>query len=508
MDRKKTAIKNSFISVTSGIIITILQFVVRSYFVNYLGVELLGISSTFTSVLNMISLAELGLQNSIIYHMYEPLANNDTKKINEFINILRYFYNFIGILFIAIGVALIPFLPILLKGVKVDLIVIVVFLLQVLNSATTYFWGYRRSLLFADKLEYISKIIDTIFNIIFSVLKIVAIVAYESFILYVALSTVQTFLSNIVIYIICSKRYKFLSRIKITIDDIRPLWNDMKNVFVSKIAGYIYGSTDNVIVSAIIGTALVGMMNNYTTIVGGLNGVVFAFFAPITPIIGNLIAEEKDKKHLADVLVRYTYIRFILAMISLVPLIVLVQTFITMWLGNRYLLPISVVILYAIDRYISYVHGALCDFIAGYGLFQAEKIVNIICAILNVTISIGLAYRVGIVGVLLGTAITQMIYWVGRSVILYVNCFQGLNDEYKYYWGKNLIYVVTFIITTSIAALLYEYLPITSLIARFIVGGVICELMVGVFIYVFFGRTIEHRELIAMVKSFIKDKKR
>ena len=49
-----------------------------------------------------------------------------------------------------------------------------------INSSATYFCAHRKSLLFADQKEYIVKSIDSLFNIIFIVIKLVIIV-YSTF---------------------------------------------------------------------------------------------------------------------------------------------------------------------------------------------------------------------------------------------------------------------------------------------------------------------------------------
>ena len=83
MSRQQVAIKNSTMGLISQIVTLIFQFWTRSIFVKYLGVELLGISSTFSSILNTLSLAELGFQSAVVYSLYKPLANDNKEKVNE-----------------------------------------------------------------------------------------------------------------------------------------------------------------------------------------------------------------------------------------------------------------------------------------------------------------------------------------------------------------------------------------------------------------------------------------
>ena len=70
MNRGTIAIRNSTVSLLTQILTIVLQFATRSVFIRYLGVELLGLSSTFASLLSTLSLAELGFQSAVVFNLY------------------------------------------------------------------------------------------------------------------------------------------------------------------------------------------------------------------------------------------------------------------------------------------------------------------------------------------------------------------------------------------------------------------------------------------------------
>ena len=74
------------------------------------------------------------------------------------------------------------------------------------------------------------------------------------------------------------------------------IWVDVKNVFVAKIAGYIYDSTDNLVISVVINTVTVGFFTNYKTITKSLKILTTSMLAPITPIIGRLLVDDGSNK--------------------------------------------------------------------------------------------------------------------------------------------------------------------------------------------------------------------
>ena len=59
--RDRLAVKNGVITLGCQLSDVILGFIVRKIFITYIGVEMLGLNGTFTSLLSTLSLAELGL---------------------------------------------------------------------------------------------------------------------------------------------------------------------------------------------------------------------------------------------------------------------------------------------------------------------------------------------------------------------------------------------------------------------------------------------------------------
>ena len=76
-------------NIVSGVlfkgITIILPFLIRTAILYILGGEYVGLSSLFTSILQVLNLAELGFSNAIVYNMYKPIADKDTnkKKLNR-----------------------------------------------------------------------------------------------------------------------------------------------------------------------------------------------------------------------------------------------------------------------------------------------------------------------------------------------------------------------------------------------------------------------------------------
>lgn len=495
MSKSKIALKNSIIGFASQITTIIVQFITRSIFIQYLGVEMLGISSTFSSVLNTLSLAELGFHSAIVYNLYRPLADDDKEKINSIINILKLIYRYIGIFFITVGIIFLPFIEYLLKDVEVSSTIYLIFIIQVLNSACSYFLAYKRSLLYADRREFITKIIDTAMNISISILKIVVTIQTSNYVMYISLTVIQTILSNVIVHIACKRLYPFLHKTKFDKRLFREIWSNTKNVFAGKIAYYVYSSTDNLLVSSFVGVTAVGYMVNYTTITGCVKTLANSIFTPIMPILGNMVASEKEKASLEKVCYLYTYVRYIFASIIVIPMIILIQSFIELWIGKVYQLSDIIVILYAFDLYIHFMQGPLCDLISTNGLFKENRNIEIIGAVINISISLVLVNIYGIMGVLLGTAVSQIYFWISRSLLI---CDKVVPEGKKFlreYWKKNIAYITVFILLTISLKNLYNYIENKYLVVQIFYGGIMCEIIIVITLIVLFYKTYELKRL-------------
>lgn len=506
MNKRQAAIKNSTVGLLSQLIILFFQFWTRRIFVKYLGVELLGISSTFSSILNTLSLAELGFHSAVVYSLYKPIVENDHERINEIVNVLKVIYRSIGIFLIAGGLICCPFLKYVLSGVEISATVYLIFLIQMLNSACSYFLAYKRTLFHADRRGYITKELDTGMTILFSLIKIIVVVKTSNYIAYISLTVLQTIVSNLFVHMISRKAYPYLHRTRFNVVIFKEIWNHVKSLFAGRIASYIYSSTDNLVISAVVGTVSVGYLVNYTTIISSIKTLTGSILSPISPVIGNMLAENSDSVDNEKIFRIYTYIRYVIACTVLIPTIVLLQSFVSVWIGQDYLLPVTIIWLCCFDLYIHLVHSSLCDFINGSGLFKEDKNIEIAGAVTNLAISIILAYRIGMVGVLIGTIISQTVFWICRSRLVYKKCFGEVKNGLSKYWITHIVYIGLFLLVSFLMSIIYQRITIDLFVLRFIIGGICCEAVTMIIHLIVFGKTEEFRQLKSIAGNIVKRK--
>ena len=113
-------IKNSLRNVTGAIInkfvAIIFPFIIRTIIIYRLGAEYAGLNSLFSSVLQILSLSELGIGSAIVFSMYKPIADEDYEMVGALLNLYRKVYFIIGCFMLVVGLIMVPFLPYLING--------------------------------------------------------------------------------------------------------------------------------------------------------------------------------------------------------------------------------------------------------------------------------------------------------------------------------------------------------------------------------------------------------
>ena len=339
MNRTQKTMRNSLVGLIGQVITILLSFVSRKVFIQYLGVEMLGLNSAFASVLSTMALADLGFHQVIVFHLYGVLARDDKEQINNLLNIYKLVYRCIGCFFIVAALCCVPFLQVFLSDIEVTNSIRVFFIIQALSGACTYFLAYKRNILNADQKSYISGLIDMVVNTTATLVSIAVAVFTRNYLLYLLVNLAKTYISNIFVHIACTKRYPYLHKTKTDWKLLKKIVSSLKDVVLERLAQYIYNSTDNLIISMFVSTVQVGFLNNYTIIISQLKSLVKSLTTPLIPALGNKVALEREGERHMETFWLLGQVYFWLTGLTVVPVYVLSDSFIQMFFGAEYVLP-------------------------------------------------------------------------------------------------------------------------------------------------------------------------
>ena len=170
--------------------------------------------------------------------------------------------------------------------------------------------------------------------------------------------------------------------------------------------GYIISQcSDNLVISSLVSVTAVGMYSNYTTLITSVSGFVTTFSSGVTASMGNLIASE-TKERAYEVYKRVDFINYWLYTFTATCPLCLVEPFVAIWLGQDFVLTKAILILAVAIYYFKGINSGIDIAKNAAGLYYPDRFIPMAEAIANMVISIVLAKRYGIAGVLFGTLVS------------------------------------------------------------------------------------------------------
>lgn len=447
MDRTDHVVKNLKFAAASEFVLAVLKFVSRRVFVFLLGKEYLGISGLFTDILSMLALAELGLGISITYSLYRPVALGDTELIKSLMAFYRRAYLIIALIVLGAGLVLTPFLDFFVKEMPEGISHLsLIYVLNVVNASVSYLFAYKSTLLFVYQKKYIDSLIRTAVAIGATGAQIGILMLTGSYIYYLFIAIGATLLQNTILSVKTDSLYPYLKERNIKPlprEILRDIRRNVGAMILHRIGAVVVFSTDNILISKFAGIAVTGLYSNYTMIRGFLNVMVNTLFNAITPALGSLNATASLEER-RTAFRRLNFFSFWLFGWMSICLLWLYDPFICIWLNEDYLLPRSVVTLIVINFYMNSMRIPVANTKSTLGLFWDERYKSILEPPLNLIVSVLLAKRMGIFGILAGTLISlvALSFWVEPLGLYRHGLKEPVRDYFLRYGGHLLITVI------------------------------------------------------------------
>ena len=422
------------------------QFITRTVIIKVLTIEYVGLSGLFSNVLTMLSLAELGIGEAIIFSLYSPIAKKDEKTINAIMAFYKKVYISVGILILVVGVAITPYIGFFIKDIPDIKDLGLIYVLYVFNSGVSYFFSYKSTFVTATQSNYLVVLNNGVWEIVMVISQIVSLYLTKNYVIYMCIGVAFVIIRNISITVLANRRFTYLrekSKDKIPAEIVDQIKKNTGAMILHKIGTVIVFATSNVILSKFVGLVSVGIYTNYYTITNSVSLFINKFFDAISASVGNLAVEENTDTQ-EKVYHRVLFINFVLYTFACTCLMSLLNAFIRdIWLGPEYLFSQGIVALMAVQTYITGMRRATQTFKNAKGLYWYNRYMPIYESILNLIASIVLVNIVGVAGVILATIISSVCtcVWIEPHVLYKY----GFQKSAKKFYVKYLLYGFVFI---------------------------------------------------------------
>ena len=513
MKRSRTefATLNTSIALAIQPFSVIIGFINRTVFIHFLGVTYLGLSSYLTSIVSILSLAELGIGEAMSYALYSPLVREEHGKINAFMILFKKLYRIIGISIFVFGGILSLFLPNLIKDYTINSELYWIFFLFIFNSGSSYFFAYKRTLLYVDQRNYVMNLLNFGLNTLRVFLQIAVIIFTQNFIFYLLIETILNIIGNVIMSYIVDQLYNYLFNKEIT-----PINQEEKEKFIRNIKGNTLGSigekivfqTDSILMAKFINLAAIGIYGNYTYVLGFVSMIVNTVMGSITSSIGNLIhSEDTTLEAKISFLKKYQFIAFSLIYFASIGYLLFVHPFIIIWLGENLSFNQWTEIIIVINFFLTAYRQPNLVLISVQGLSYEQNKKVIVEILLNIFLSIFflLILDLGVAGILLGTIGSTLLtctWYEPYSVFKY-----GLKTSSKEYFRT----MIQHFILAGLSILLFSLLDYYFLIQLDFIYSLVIKIilyLIVLVIYILIFRNHEGgRQIILMIQKVLKLKK-
>lgn len=494
--RTKRVVINVFINFFVQIVNVFLALYVRRFFSQVLGDEILGLNSLYASIMGMLLLSELGLDVAVAMCLFKPLAEDNKDKICAYMCWLKKAYFNVGCFMFLAGLCVTPFLGALTKSGFSKFYLFSTFELYVLGVAVSYFWSYKKTLLFADQRNYIISASQLIYKIGLNVIQYVVLFLSHNYYYFLIVIIVCNITENYVVSKICDYYYPFLKKNKAELkkDEIRSIKSNTVGLLGYKLSGMLIEGTDNMVISFFLGTAMVAYYSNYYLIVNMLFAIFANFATSSIAGLGNMLYTEKDR--LMITFSKILLIQHFLYSFSGAAFLVLSMNFVSLVFpsskGISFVSVMIMSIIYVVKGYSQAAEG-LRNAAAKY----EDKYKNIIIGFANIIISAILVQFIGIVGVLVGTLIC---YLLREFVVLPRVNNKILSNFASWYYRQTVFYLMVLVIIWSEAIIVQHYFLNDIGLVSFVLNGINCFIFSLSINIIIFRKKTEFVELCSMIK--------
>lgn len=507
MSRTKNTLRNIKSGFINKVILLLCPFIIRTILIKKLGSEYLGLSSLFTSILQVLNLTELGFSSAVVFSMYKPIANNDKKTICALLSYYKRIYQIIGCIILLCGLLCLPFLPHLIKGsYPNDINIYLLYLIYLVNTAVSYFlFAYKTALITAHQREDILNNINTIVSILQYVLQLIILLVFKNYYAYIIVMVATTILNNMLVGYISKKKYPdYFCKGSISKEEKEEIKKKVKGLLIQRIAATTRNSLDSIFISTFLGLNAVAMYINYYYIMTSVSGIITIIITSMIASVGNSVVGETVEKNYKN-MGKFNFIYMWISGWCTVCLFCLYQPFMELWVGSTYMFPLSIVLSFCVYFYILKMGDIISVYYQATGLWYEGRYRAIIESSLNIILNYVLGKAFGVMGIIMATEISILFVAFGYgSTIIFKHYFKGQNvfDYFKYHLFYLCITIFVAFITYQIC-LLFSFSTCLTLIVR----GIICLIIPNIMYLLIYCKLPIFEESLHFIKNILQKKK-
>lgn len=472
--------------------------------VHTLGVEYLGLNSLFTSILQVLNLAELGVGSAMIFSMYKPIADDDTDSICALMRLYKIYYNIIGAVVLVAGLLITPFIPRLIHGNVPDSLNVYVLYLMNLVATVLSYWllAYKNSILMAHQRIDISNKVTIVTDTVKYALQLVALYTFSNYYYYVIAILITQVMNNIFTAILADKMYPtYKPNGTLSKEVTNEINHRIRDLFTSKFGGVVVNSADTIVISSFLGLSMLAMYQNYFYIISSVMAFIAIVNNSVLAGIGNSIILKNNEENYR-IFEKFVFIEMWILGICVCCFLALLQPFMIMWMGENLKLNMEMVVLFCI-YFVVYEYIMLMSvYKDAAGIWHEDRFRPLIAGIANLVLNIIFVNLIELRGIILSTIISSAIIsapWITKNVF---QCIFPKKSMYTF-MKKLSLYSVAILTSAIIVGIVCNYIPENGVL-NFVFRGGVAILGSNIVLLLFFFKAPLFKESFEVVRKMIR----
>lgn len=508
LNRKDNAIRNVGVGLINKVVTILLPFILRTVLIYTLGTQYLGLSSLFTSILQVLSLSELGIGSAMVFSLYRPIAEDNNEEVSKLLCTYKYVYRIIGCVIFFGGLSLLPFLKFLIHGeCPQDVNIYVLYLCYLVNTAESYFISaYKTTLLSAYQRRDVVSTIGLSVKIVLYATQIVCLFLTNNYYLYVIWLPIFTAIENIISAKYVERHYKgyFANKYEVNIKEAKPLLAKVRDLFGHRLEQVVINTFDTISISAFLGLKLVTIYNNYYYLMSAVSGVFDILYHAVLAGIGNSLVIEDEEKNLNDFKFFQTVNSWMVGWSS-ICFLCLYQPMMQLWMGKKLMLPYRTIVLLFIYFYVWKIRQTVLLYKDAAGMWKEDRWKPYVEIIANIIMNVTLIKVIGIDGVIIATIISMLfVAYPWETVVFFKHRFEIYKSNF---YRRQILHLLITLILAIITYLACELTVVEGIIG-FLVKGLICIILPNTVVLLLFHRNADVKRITSIGCTLIKNMKK
>ena len=449
---------------------TIMTFIYTPFLIKCLGKSEYGLYTIALSIMSYLSMLDLGFGNSMIRYTSKYKSLEKKEEENEINGLFLISYLIICVVSLLIGVLLYKNVG-LLFGQKFTASELnsarIIILILVVNVAIAFPLSVFGSYIISSEKFAFQKGLLTVKAILYPISLIYALFNGANAIVVVILMSAFNLAINLINAYYCIVKLDMRFKIsKSCLKYFKEISTYSFFIFLAMIVDSIYNNTDQIILGAVCGTAVVAVYGLFTQIRTMYEQMSTAISGVCLPKIVSMVEKKNSDDEVSAFFNKISKIQMIVMFLVLFGFILFGKAFVTLWGGADYVNAYYIALIILIPSTIPLTQNTAISICQAKNKHKFRSVVYLFVALLNVIITIPLSKRFGAIGAAIGSSASLLL---GNIIIINIYYYKKVNIDVITYF-KNIIRITlaASIYTIIFKAILYfTKINITSWILLF-----------------------------------------